>query len=85
MAVATLRHTSILVQGAGEYRDVGCVANVEKLALRRNFSHFSPICGGYPFSFLRHEILSEHRATPSPLLREGPPGSAGPGGGGFAT
>ena len=30
------------------------------------------------------EILSEHRATP-PLLLEGPPGSAGPGGGGFAT
>ena len=30
------------------------------------------------------EILSEHRATP-PSLREGPPGSAGPVGGGFAT
>ena len=32
----TLRHTSILVQGAGESRDVGSVTKVEKLTLRRN-------------------------------------------------
>ena len=36
MVVVTLRHASILVQGAGESRDVGCVTKVEKLTLRRN-------------------------------------------------